>query len=101
MIIKFADMAKEREESVMRCERSVIVMTVLRLGYLIQSLGNRAMILFIETSLSRQEGKSTYQEEPWICVHANYSNSINFLLHDPMQWLLQQNNLNQANSSIV
>ena len=33
----------------MRCERSVITLTLLRLGYLIHSLGNRTMTLPTET----------------------------------------------------
>ena len=35
----------------MKCERSVITMTLLRLGYLVHSLGNRAMTLLTETAL--------------------------------------------------
>ena len=35
----------------MRCERSDTTMTLLLLGYLVRSLGNRAMTLFTETSL--------------------------------------------------
>jgi len=46
MSIKFADMTellrRERIESVMKCERSVITMTLLRLDYLVHGLGNCA-----------------------------------------------------------
>ena len=36
----------------MRCERSVITMTLLRLDYLVYSLGNRAITLSTETGLT-------------------------------------------------
>ena len=36
----------------MKCERSVITMTLLRLDYLVYSLGNRAITLHTETSLT-------------------------------------------------
>ena len=36
----------------MKCERSVIIMILLRLGYLVHSLGNCAMTLHTETSIS-------------------------------------------------
>ena len=36
----------------MGCERNVITMTLLQLGYLVHSLGNRAMTLPIETGFN-------------------------------------------------
>ena len=56
MSIKFTDVAEERSESVMGCERSVITMTLLRLGYLIHSLDNRAMTLSTETGFFLETG---------------------------------------------
>jgi len=56
MSIKFADMARflwrERMESVMDCERSVITMTLLRLDYLVYSLGNCVDDTSTETGLT-------------------------------------------------
>ena len=51
MNIKFIDVAEEREGRVSWDVRSVITMTLLRLGYLVYSLGNRAMTLLTETGL--------------------------------------------------
>ena len=51
MSIKFVDIAKERRWSVMKCERSVITMTLLRLSYLAHSLDNRAITFTTETGL--------------------------------------------------
>ena len=53
MSIKFADMAEERR-SVMGCERSVITITLLRLDYLVHSLGNCAMTLSTVSDLSEE-----------------------------------------------
>ena len=51
MSIKFADMTQERVLSVMGYERSVITMTLLRLGYLVDNLGNCAMTLPLRLAL--------------------------------------------------
>jgi len=42
--------------SVIKCERSVITMTLLRLGYLVYSLDNRVMTLLTETGLKSLPG---------------------------------------------
>ena len=52
MSIKYVDMAEEKTKSVMECERSVITMTLLRLGYLVHSFGNCAMTLPTETGIT-------------------------------------------------
>jgi len=49
--ITFADMVGERRQSVMKFERSVITMTLLRLGYLVHRLGNYTITLPTETGL--------------------------------------------------
>ena len=50
-------MAEEKTKSVMECERSVITMTLLRLGYLVHSFGNCAMTLLTETGVSVESKK--------------------------------------------
>ena len=50
MSIKFTDVTEDRRGSDMRYE-SVMVMTLLRLDYLVHSLGNCGMTLPIETGL--------------------------------------------------
>ena len=52
MSIKFVNMTEEKEERVIGCEMSVIIMTLLRFGYLVHSLGNCAISLPAETGLS-------------------------------------------------
>jgi len=51
MSIKFTDVTEDRRGSDMRYERSVMVMTLLQLDYLVHSLGNCGMTLSIETGL--------------------------------------------------
>ena len=50
MSIKFTDVTEDRRGSDMRHE-SVMVITLLRLDYLVHSLGNCGMTLSIETGL--------------------------------------------------
>ena len=52
MSIKYVDMAEEKTKSVMECERSVITMTLLRLGYLVHNFGNCVMTLSTETGIT-------------------------------------------------
>lgn len=54
MSIKFTDMAEERREDIIWYERSIITMTLLRLGYLIHNFDNWAMTLSTETDISLQ-----------------------------------------------
>ena len=51
MSIKFADVAEERRGSIMRCERNVITMTLLRIDYLVHNLDNYVITLTTETGL--------------------------------------------------
>ena len=51
MSIKFVDIVEERSRSVIKCEKSVITVILIRFNYLIYSLDKYTIILSIETSI--------------------------------------------------
>ena len=53
MSIKFVDTVEERSRSIIKCERSVITMILIRLNYLIYSFDKYTIILSIETSIAQ------------------------------------------------
>ena len=55
---------KRENGSVVGCERSVITIILLRLGYLVHNLGNRTMILPIETGLMHAWAINTFLWKP-------------------------------------